>query len=383
MCHRYVPGKYTWEMSLEISVREYCMRGVFTICLMLLSGCADLGYYWHSASGHLGVMNKRVDIEDLIDQETTDSTLAERLRLVQKIRLFSIEQLKLPDNDSYRSYVELEKPYVLQNLFAASEFSTGLYRWCYPIIGCASYRGYYDDERMQTYIEQLKSDGYEVHVGQVSAYSTLGWFDDPVLSSFINWPDYRLAGLLFHELTHQQVYIDDDTTFNESLASAVQQAGTELWLIEQKQSDQLDGFHRWLKYRGQVIELIVSTQQNLNQIYSSGVSDADKRTAKQQAFLQAREEHSSIAALHSVSGGFSKWFAGDLNNAKFGSVAAYNSQVPAFLAILDYHERQFEPFYRYIDRLSQLDKTSRDSCLENWLAENQPSGSCPAGSKSN
>jgi predicted aminopeptidase len=359
------------------------MRSVFTICLILLSGCADLGYYWHSASGHLGVMNKRVDIEDLLDQDTTEAALAERLRLVLQIRLFSVERLKLPDNDSYRSYVELNRPYVLQNLFAAPEFSTRLYQWCYPIIGCAGYRGYYDEERLQAYIEKLKSDGLEVHVGTVSAYSTLGWFDDPVLSSFINWPDYRLAGLLFHELTHQQIYIDDDTTFNESLASAVQQAGTELWLIDQQQSRQLEGFHGWLKYRDQVIELIVSTQQKLNRIYASEISDAEKRLAKQQAFEQAREEHLTIAERHSVTGGFSHWFGGELNNAKFGSVAAYNSQVPAFLAILDYHSGQFEIFYQYIDRLSQLDKTSRDTCLESWLSGSQPSDSCPVTAQSN
>ncbi len=353
------------------------MRGVFTICLILLSGCAELGYYWHSANGHLGVMNQRVDIEDLLKQDTTDPTLAKRLRLVQEIRLFSIDRLKLPDNGSYRSYVELENPYVLQNLFAAPEFSTRLYQWCYPIIGCASYRGYYDEERLRAYIEKLKSDGFEVHVGQVSAYSTLGWFDDPVLSSFINWPDYRLAGLLFHELTHQKIFIDDDTTFNESLASTVQQAGTELWLIEQQQSDKLDGYHRWLRYRDQVIELIVSTQQKLNKIYASEVSDIDKRAAKQRAFTQARAEHSAIAERHSVTGGFNKWFAAELNNAKFGSVAAYNSQVPAFLAILDYHQRQFDRFYEYVNRLSGLDKTHRDRCLNGWLATDKPPDNCP------
>ena len=217
------------------------MRWIISIpLLLLLAGCADTGYYWHNANGHLSVMNQRVDIEELLADDQLDAKLRARLQLVQEIRRFSIKRLDLPANDSYASYVELDRPYVVQNIFAAAEFSTRLYEWCYPVIGCAGYRGYYDEVRMLAYSEDLKSRGLEVYIGKVSAYSTLGWFDDPVLSSFIDWPDYRLAGLLFHELTHQQIYIDNDTRFNESLASAVQQVGTELWLKSRNESDQLD-----------------------------------------------------------------------------------------------------------------------------------------------
>jgi predicted aminopeptidase len=174
------------------------MRCLISIpLLLLLGGCADIGYYWHSARGHLEVMDKRVAIEDLLAQQSTTPELRERLTLVREIRQFSVTRLELPDNDSYLSYVELDRPYLVQNLFAAPEFSTRLQQWCYPIIGCASYRGYFDETRLLAYVEELEAAGLEVHVGRVSAYSTLGWFDDPVLSSFINWPDYRLAGLLY------------------------------------------------------------------------------------------------------------------------------------------------------------------------------------------
>jgi len=355
------------------------MRWIISICLLLmLCGCADLGYYWHSANGHLAVMNQRVDIDDLLADDSLESDLRERLALVQEIRRFSIERLQLPANDSYDSYVELDRPYVIQNLFAAAEFSTRLYEWCYPIIGCASYRGYYDENRMLAYADDLKSRGLEVHIGQVSAYSTLGWFDDPVLSSFINWPDYRLAGLLFHELTHQQVYIDDDTTFNESLASAVQQVGTELWLKSQNRVEDIDRLSRWLAYREQAIKLIESTRERLAELYASDISVAEKRERKNRIFDDARNRHDAIAKTHQVKGGFTRWFADDLNNAKIGSVAAYNSQVPSFINMIHAHQTDFKAFFNYAHAVGALEKPVRDSCLATWKQTTRlTGGDCP------
>lgn len=345
----------------------------------MLCGCADLGYYWHSANGHLAVMNKRVDIDELLADDSLEIDLRERLALVQDIRRFSIERLELPENGSYDSYVELDRPYVIQNLFAAPEFSTRLYEWCYPIIGCASYRGYYDEDRMLAYVDDLKSRGLEVHIGQVSAYSTLGWFDDPVLSSFINWPDYRLAGLLFHELTHQQIYIDDDTTFNESLASAVQQVGTELWLKSQNRIEDLDKLSRWLAYRQQAIDLIGTTRERLAELYADDISDSAKREYKAEIFTDARNRHSTIAKTHQVSGGFTRWFADDLNNAKIGAVAAYNSEVPAFINMIRAHRFDFKAFFDYVDAVGALDKVVRESCLETWKQSKRSTDKdCPA-----
>jgi predicted aminopeptidase len=355
------------------------MRWIISISLLLLlCGCADLGYYWHSANGHLAVMNQRVDIEELLADNSLKTDLRERLALVQEIRRFSIERLELPANGSYDSYVELDRPYVIQNLFAAPEFSTRLYEWCYPIIGCAGYRGYYDEDRMLTYADDLKSQGLEVHIGQVSAYSTLGWFDDPVLSSFINWPDYRLAGLLFHELTHQQIYIDDDTTFNESLASAVQQVGTELWLKSQNRIEDLDKLSRWLAYREPAIKLIESTRETLAHLYASEISDAEKRARKIQVFTDARNRHDVIAKTHRVNGGFTRWFAGELNNAKIGSVAAYNSEVPAFINMIRAHQFNFTAFFKYVEVLGALEKPVRDRCLATWKqTTGLTRGDCP------
>jgi predicted aminopeptidase len=354
------------------------MRYLISIpLLLLLHGCTDFGYYWHNARGHLAVMNQRVDIEDLLADQATSEELRERLVLVQEIRRFSVARLALPENDSYRSFVELDRPYLIQNLFAAPEFSTSLQRWCYPIIGCASYRGYYDEDRLLAYVDELESSGLEVHIGKVSAYSTLGWFDDPVLSSFIHWPDHRLAGLLFHELTHQQIYIDDDTTFNESLASAMQLIGTELWLQARGQQDELDKLSRWTSYRAEVIELIESTRARLTALYDTDSGDADKRQDKAAVFADARAKHGNIASKHDVTGGFSAWFAGELNNAKIGSVAAYNSQMPAFINMIRAHQLNFTAFYQYVDAVGALDKAVRDSCIDAWQRQDENKKSCP------
>ena len=343
------------------------MRWVISIpLLILLTGCSDLGYYWHNTNGHLSVMNERASIDELLADDQLDAELRERLQLVQEIRRFSIERLDLPANGSYSSYVELDRPYVVQNIFAAPEFSTRLHEWCYLVIGCASYRGYYDEARMLAYSEDLKSRGLEVYIGQVSAYSTLGWFDDPVLSSFINRPDYNLAGLLFHELTHQQIYIDNDTTFNESLASAVQQVGTELWLKSRQQSHQLEQLANWGRYRNEVVALIGNIREQLAEIYADDSDDASKREHKTRVFAGARDAHTEIAARHGVKGGYTHWFAGELNNAKIGSVSAYNLLTPAFVNMMYAYRLDFSAFYEYAQLVGDLKKPVRDSCLKAW-----------------
>ena len=343
------------------------MRFVLLIpILLLLAACSDIGYYWHSSKGHLSIMSQRNNIQTLLEDPDFDVDLKQRLRLIQTIRAFSIEVLSLPDNGSYTDFVRLDRPYVLQNMFAAAEFSIQLKSWCYPIVGCASYRGYYDDEMLNAYAEQLRQQNFDVHIGQVAAYSTLGWFDDPVLSSFIDWPDYRLAGLLFHELTHQRLYIDGDTQFNESLAVAVQQAGTILWLQSTRNTDQLDEYERWISYFQQVVELIEQTRNKLAIIYQTDLSDASKREEKKGLLAMAGDTHAEIARAHRFKTGFTHWFAEGLNNAKLASVSTYNALTPAFLAMLEAHDNQFSAFFDYVKTIGNLDKEIRDRCLALW-----------------
>jgi len=334
--------------------------------ILLLSACSDLGYYWDMTRGHLALMNKRVDIDDMLKQPDIGADLKQRLLLVKQIRAFSVDQLALPESASYSSYVQLDRPYVLQNLFAASEFSTQLHSWCYPIAGCAGYRGYYHEERLNEYVEQLKTQGFDTHIGYVPAYSTLGWFDDPVLSSFIDWPDYRLAGLLFHELAHQRLFIDDDTQFNESFAVAVQLAGTELWLKSVGKESQMDEFKRWIDYRHRVVSLIVQTREKLSQLYKTESDDAIKRKNKQAIFAASRASYSVIAENMNYKGGFKNWFAGELNNAKIGSVSAYNTHAPAFLAMISALDYDFAAFFEMAHKIGAMDRTEREQCLTLW-----------------
>lgn len=356
------------------------MRWLISIALPLIAGCADLGYYWHNARGHLAVMNQRVEIETLLADETLDRDLRARLERVDAIRRFASERLALPDNGSYRSYVELGRPWVVRNLFAAPEFSTRLHRWCYPVIGCASYRGYFDDERLRDYADRLEADGLETHIAGVAAYSTLGWFDDPVLSSFIDWPEYRLAGLLFHELTHQRLYVDDDTTFNESLASAVQQAGTELWLDAHAGPAELARYRGWLSYRDAVIGLIGDTRTRLDDLYASTIDDPAKRERKRALLAGARAAHAELAAAHGISGGFTRFFADGLNNARLGSVSAYHSRAAAFRAMLDAHRLDFDAFFVSVGALGKLEPEARERCLDAWEMDDGAAirANCPA-----
>jgi predicted aminopeptidase len=344
------------------------MRPLFSFALIiLLSACSDIGYYWHTSKGHLALMNRRVDIDTLLQQPDLDADLRQRLILVKQIRKFSIDRLALPKSGSYSSYVQLDKPYVVQNLFAAPEFSTRLHRWCYPIVGCASYRGYYDEALLNEYALQLQAEDFDTYIGHVPAYSTLGWFDDPVLSSFIDWPDYRLAGLLFHELSHQRIYIDDDTQFNESFAVAVQQAGTELWLKSTHKDRQIDEFSRWIEYRREVISLIERTGGRLNELYKTETDDALKRDKKQLIFASSRADYTAIAERHSYKDGFEGWFAGQLNNAKIGSIAAYNTHAPAFLEMIKSLNHDFPTFYERVEKIGKLKRTAREQCLASWV----------------
>ncbi len=347
------------------------MRLVLIVFLLpLLSACADLGYYWHTAKGHLAIMHKRVPIDNLINDPELDEKLHQRLKLVQQIRKFSIERLALPDSGSYTDFAQLDRPYALQNLFAAPEFSIKLLSWCYPVAGCTSYRGYYEQQRLERFVQLLQAEGNEIYIARVPAYSTLGWFDDPVLSSFIHWPEFRLAGLLFHELTHQRIYIDDDSKFNESLASAVQQVGTQLWLNHRQQADKLDQFNRSLSYRRDVVELVESVRNQLARLYRSELDDAEKRRQKQAIFQTSRESYEEISTAHNYRDGFAKWFADELNNAKLASMSTYRALVPAFVAMIAAHDNDFNAFFEYVEQIGALDKEQRDLCLQVWQEGN-------------
>lgn len=339
-----------------------------SLVTLMLSGCADLSYYMHSINGHYAIMDKTRTIKTVLADESTDPALTQRLQLVSDIRQFAIDKLHLPESDSYTLYADLERSYALKNMFAAEEFSVAAHRWCYPIVGCAGYRGYFDEEKMRAYRDELEQQGFDVYVANVSAYSTLGWFDDPVLNTFIDWPDYRLAGLIFHELAHQHVYIKGDSKFNESFAMAVQQLGVEYWLQTRGQAEKLNMYQQQLQNRQQVINLIEQGRDNLQQLYQLEIEDEQKRLQKEQLMQQLKQDYQKLAASFKVPDGFKRWFENDLNNAQLVSISTYYTQIPIFKKIMRYHQGDFKQFLGTVKKIHTLNPVERQLCLNNWQA---------------
>ncbi len=346
------------------------------LMILLTSACADLSYYLHSVEGQFSVMSKTRDIDDLLEDDSTRNELREKLKLVESIRQFAFQQLQLPESDSYTQYADVGRAYVLKNLFATAEFSTRLQHWCYPIAGCAGYRGYFDEDLLKKFKSKLELEGKDVYVANIPAYSTLGWFDDPVLNTFINWPDYRLAGLIFHELAHQRLYIDNDSQFNESFAMAVQQTAVEKWLLEKGQFSRADRYREYLINRQLVIQLIEETRNQLSKLYKEELNQGEKRQLKQKILSRLKQDYVQLSSSFEVADGFKYWFQGTLNNAKLASVSTYHSSVPAFRNILKNTHGDYKLFYTEVERIARLPEKKRHYCLAYWMSSVEKHGSC-------
>ncbi len=285
------------------------------------------------------------------------------------MRQFADSELHLPVKDNYLTYVDLERPYVVWNVFAAPEFSLTPKTWCYPVVGCASYRGYFSEHNAHQYAAGLTDRGYDVYVGGVTAYSTLGWFDDPVLSTFIQYSKAQSAGLIFHELAHQILYVKDDTVFNESFATAVEQEGLRRW---QKAASDPQIYREYLagyQRQEQFVHLIVQYRQLLEILYRTDASPSVKRDKKASIFSQLRNEFDRMQTNEKGLSVYADWIQQDLNNAKIGSVAAYHDLVPAFQKMLAQDDGDLKHFYQACRELGQKKKEERDRILNAYLPE--------------
>jgi predicted aminopeptidase len=344
------------------------IRLLFVLLSMAgLVACADMGYYLHSVKGHFDIIQQKQDIDKILQDKNVPDKLKQRLRLVQSIRDFAFSELKLPESDSYTEYADLKRSYALQNLFAAGEFSINAKQWCYPFIGCAGYRGFFDQQRLDEFVSKLRKQHYDIYVARVSAYSTLGWFDDPVLNTFINWPDEFLAGLIFHELAHQQLYVDGDSRFNESFATAVQHAGVEKWLQQQGFKQRLKRYRQRQVNRQKVFDLIKQARADLKQLYQRDITDQEKRKLKVKYLRDLKQRYQSFSESIQHNDGFQRWFQGELNNAKLVSISTYNDWVPVFSEILRRQKGDFAAFYQQVLQLSKIPLEQRQSCFDGWL----------------
>jgi predicted aminopeptidase len=333
----------------------------------LTVGCSTMGYYAQSVGGHLDLLSRAKPIDEVSAAESTPSALRDRLALAARIRDFAVSDLGLPDNRSYRRYSDLGRNAAVYNVTAAPELSLKLETWCFPVVGCVGYRGYYDRAAADAEAGVLRSRGLEVNVYGVPAYSTLGKLDwlggDPLLNTFINWPEGELARLVFHELAHQVVYAEGDTMFNESFATAVERIGVQRWLDQRAGDETRREYAAQDARREDFRALTTRYRDRLNALYTSAVSDADKRAGKAELMRELRADHAKMKAERwNGFAGYDGWFE-RANNASFGVLAAYNELVPQFERLYEREGRDVKRFYAEVARLAALPKEQRHATL--------------------
>ena len=341
---------------------------------VLLGGCGAFEateYYWQGAAGQLDLLARAKPIDEVIAQGD-DAALSGRLARAQAIRTYASRELGLPDNKSFTRYSDLGRNFVVWNVFAAPPLSLAAHQWCFPVAGCVSYRGYFHEAEARAEAARLAAAGEDVHVSGVPAYSTLGYFDDPILSTFVRWPDAELARLVFHELAHQIVYVKDDSVFNESFAVAVEEAGVERWLAAER-NPQLDAqFARAQRQRVIFRDLVRDTRERLAAVYASATPEDEKRAAKSVAFAAMKDAYDRARVGDSGMAGYDRWFAGYANqgpnNASLASVALYTAQVPAFRALLAQEGGSLPRFYLRVKEMAALPKEERDVLLARAVA---------------
>ncbi|MEO5698777.1 MAG: aminopeptidase [Burkholderiaceae bacterium] len=342
------------------------LLGVLAVCLG--SGCSTLGYYTQSIGGHLALVGAARPVPEWLADDRTSAALKQRLSLSQRIRDFASRELGEPDNASYRRYADLKRAAAVWNVVAAPELSLTLKTWCFVVVGCVGYRGYYDQADADAFADGLRAQALEVSVYGVPAYSTLGLlpgdaFADPLLSTFIDYPEGELARLIFHELAHQVAYAKGDTVFNESFATAVERVGSVRWLNEHAGPQVREDHERFEARRRDFRELTARYRVRFEDLYAGSASDPVKRAAKADLLAQLRSEHETIRRERW--GGFSGydgWFA-RANNAAFGVLSAYNELVPNFERLLAREGGDLPRFYAEVKRIAALPQAERRNAL--------------------
>lgn len=329
------------------------------LCLLpLLFGCADFNYYMQASRGHMEIVSKRENISRLIESGKLSEREISKLKLVEEVTHYASGQLGFPDNGSYKHYVALERPYVVWNVFAAQPFSFDSKNWCYPIVGCVTYRGYFDQSSAEQYAQTLSRQGYDVYVGGVAAYSTLGWFNDPVLSTFLRRQDYQLVALLFHELAHEILYIKGDTTFNESFATALEEIALAHWLESKNKAEIFSRYKEYKTRKEKFIQFVLSWKNKIELAYQEVGEGGHNTEIKEKIYQAMRDDYARFRKEIDYSG-YDRWFNDDLNNAKLNTVATYESLVPKFMLIYYNVGESVEDFIKESKRIGKLSSEQR------------------------
>jgi predicted aminopeptidase len=339
---------------------HYKPRYCALLSILLLQGCAGPGWYAQAVSGHLALMKQRQDINEILAENTIDPALKQDLKLAMEIREFAIGQLGLPDNGSYTEFVQTGRQAVTWNIVATPEFSLVAKRWCFIVAGCVSYRGYFNQNSAETFANKLKNKSYDVTISPAIAYSTLGWFSDPLLDTMLQYPNEQLAALIFHELAHQQLYVKGDTAFSESYARFVEEKGVEAWLQSSGHHDQL---LRWQSRNAASIQfnnLLQDTRVQLNEIYRSGINEEAMRLLKEEAFTALNTQYLGLVSEEwNGKNHYRSWFSLELNNARLALMKIYGGSHCAFDKLYDSAEGNLLYFHRLAADIAQLGTEDR------------------------
>jgi len=312
---------------------------------LFLTGCG-LGYYWQAATGHMKLMRQTEPVADVIADPQTSAELSEKLVGATAALAFAHEQLLLPDNGSYSVFADIGRPYAVWNVVAAPPLSLEPHTWCFPVAGCVSYRGYFVQERANAFAADLRTAGDDVFVGGVAAYSTLGRFADPLLNTMMNMSDYRLAGVIFHELAHQRLYVRDDSQFNEGFASFVEAEGIRRWLRYRGDEQALCRYRLERRRQRQVLDMLGVIRLALGSLYEQDIPDAVKLKAKATLLVTLDSAYDRLQGTWEGPPDFDHWFTVPFSNARFAVLATYDDDVPAFAALLAQSDDDFNVFYR-------------------------------------
>jgi predicted aminopeptidase len=360
------------RVSLATNTMLVLKRALLLLAPLMLSACAGLGpgYYWQAAQGQMALARKAQPIETVLADPATTPEMRARLELVEQIRSYATRELGLPDNDSYRSYADIGRTSVVWNVYANPPLSMEPRTWCPPVVGCVGYLGFFSEEAARARANALKAEGLDTLVGSVPAYSTLGWFADSVLSTFVNWPESDLAQLLFHELSHQLIYAKGDTEFNESFASTVEQVGVRRWLTQYGKQGAITRLALVERMSADFATLVLKHRELLIAIYKGPGTDAEKLERKRLQIEAMRAEYQTIKAERwGGVPGYDRWFVQEINNATFASVGFYRGLVPGFMALLKTQGDDLAKFYAEVRRLATLTPAERRAALKVSEAE--------------
>ena len=350
--------------STQYTIRSIQYSTLALAAILSLSACSSISYYSQALRGHLDLTFRKQNIEQLLADPSTSESLRSRLTTVRSIRQFAINELALPNSGSYTSYADLEREAAVWLLSAAPELSLEPRQWCYLLVGCLTYRGYFQRESAEKLANKLQQQGYDTSISPGVAYSTLGLMNDPVLNTMLAYEDAELAGILFHEMAHELIYLKGDSLFSESFASTVERIGRQRWLAARGLVSDDDRQALKRQRAKQFNQLLLDTRNQLEQLFNKAATEADKRSGKQRIYQQLDEDYQQLKALWNGYAGYDHWMQRDPNNADLALIATYESAVPAFLALLAQQQGDLPSFYAAVETLSRLDPEQRESALK-------------------